>query len=119
LRILTDLRKIQSKNESIFSVFRGKKVAMRKSIKYPLIGTAASIVVLLAIYFFLHSRTLQSDTILADYIEDANCSSITIHYPLDETLFPPEIISPKFEWKDDNKNSDFWLISINFQATFH
>jgi tetratricopeptide (TPR) repeat protein len=70
---------------------------------------------LLAIYFFLRPRTFQSDKILTEYSEDANCSSISIRYPLDETIFPPEIISPKFEWKDDNNNSDSWLISINFQ----
>ncbi|MGD0037401.1 MAG: tetratricopeptide repeat protein [Bacteroidota bacterium] len=88
---------------------------MRKSIKYTLTGTAVGIVVLSAIYFFLRPRTFQGDEILIKYSEDVNCSPIVVHYPLDETIFPPEIIPPKFEWIDANKNSDFWLISINFQ----
>jgi len=42
-------------------------------------------------------------------------SGLTIHYPLDETLFPPEIIAPTFRWKDDSEGSDTWLIKIEFQ----
>ncbi len=42
-------------------------------------------------------------------------SGLTIRYPLDETLFPPEIIAPTFRWKDDSAGSDTWLITIEFQ----
>ncbi|MBN1509990.1 MAG: tetratricopeptide repeat protein [Sedimentisphaerales bacterium] len=39
---------------------------------------------------------------------------LTIEYPLDETLFPPEIPSPSFRWKDGDPRSDLWLVTIEF-----
>ncbi len=39
---------------------------------------------------------------------------LTIEYPLDETLFPPEISAPLFGWKDEDARSDVWLVSIEF-----
>ena len=40
---------------------------------------------------------------------------MTIRYPLNETLFPPEIIPPTFHWEDANSTSDTWLLTIKFQ----
>ncbi|MBN1999703.1 tetratricopeptide repeat protein [candidate division KSB1 bacterium] len=88
---------------------------MRKSINNLLIGTAGIIVILLAVFSFLRPRTLSSDKILAKYRQVDNCSPIEIRYPYDETIFPPEIIPPKFEWFDTNERADSWLISIDFQ----
>ncbi|MFH1748454.1 MAG: tetratricopeptide repeat protein [Planctomycetota bacterium] len=39
---------------------------------------------------------------------------LTIDYPLDETIFPPEIIAPTFRWTDTNSKTDAWLIDIEF-----
>jgi tetratricopeptide (TPR) repeat protein len=57
-----------------------------------------------------------AEDILALYRDDAKYSSLTISYPLDETLFPPEIVPPIFRWKDDNSSSSIWLITIRFQG---
>jgi hypothetical protein len=97
------------------SLSGGEQATMRKSIKYAITGTAAIIVILSAVYFFYRPRTLQGDKIRIEYSEDANCSSMVIRYPLNETIFPPEIIPPKFEWSDDNPNSELWLILIHFK----
>ncbi len=56
-----------------------------------------------------------AEDILALYRDDAKYGSLTIGYPLDETLFPPEIVPPVFRWKDDNSSSGIWLISIRFR----
>ncbi len=45
----------------------------------------------------------------------AQYSSLAIRYPLNETLFPPEITPPAFHWEDANSTSDTWLITIKFQ----
>ena len=39
---------------------------------------------------------------------------LAIVYPLDETLFPPEIAAPVFRWKDGNERSDNWIITFDF-----
>ena len=54
------------------------------------------------------------DDILAGYQEDAEYGGLTIDYPLDETLFPPEIVPPTFRWEDGNAASDTWLVTIEF-----
>ena len=64
-------------------------------------------------------RTLQPDKyrvedILAVYRENADYGDITIEYPHNETLFPPEMILPLFRWKDCVPASRAWLIGIEF-----
>jgi tetratricopeptide (TPR) repeat protein len=39
---------------------------------------------------------------------------VAIEYPLDGTLFPPEISAPAIRWKDENVRADLWLITIEF-----
>jgi hypothetical protein len=40
--------------------------------------------------------------------------SITIDYPLDESVFPPEFVPPTFLWHDPVERADLWLVSIEF-----
>lgn len=42
-------------------------------------------------------------------------SKMKINYPLDEAMFPPEIIAPTFLWEDTTPSVDRWVLS--FQAT--
>ena len=41
--------------------------------------------------------------------------AITIDYPFNESIFPPEIIAPTFKWKDSTK-ADSWLFKITFDG---
>jgi tetratricopeptide (TPR) repeat protein len=88
---------------------------MRSSFKYFFAGIGAiSIVVAIVLYTTRHKQTLRADEILALYQENAGYGKLTIEYPLDETLFPPEIVPPTFRW-NDNSGSEIWLVNINFQ----
>jgi len=53
--------------------------------------------------------------ILRAYRPGGEYGKLETSYPLDETLFPPEIVPPTFRWKDGNPESDTWLITIKFQ----
>ena len=37
---------------------------------------------------------------------------LAISYPLDETLFPPEIVAPTFVWSDETENVERWEVLI-------
>jgi tetratricopeptide (TPR) repeat protein len=88
---------------------------MRKSAKYLIAGICVTAVAVFIIVMSLfNGRQLRVDEILAHYQKGAGYNSLTINYPLDETLFPPEIVPPTFRW-NDNSGSDAWLISISFQ----
>ena len=40
---------------------------------------------------------------------------LSIQYPLDETLFPPDIVAPKFIWEDKTQGVSKWQVVIRFQ----
>jgi Flp pilus assembly protein TadD len=44
----------------------------------------------------------------------AHLASITIDYPLDGSIFPPEITPPTFIWRDAAQNATRWRIDITF-----
>ena len=44
----------------------------------------------------------------------AHLQSITIDYPLDESIFPPEITPPTFIWRDTAEDATRWRIDIVF-----
>ena len=39
---------------------------------------------------------------------------LTIDYPLDESIFPPEIVPPTFLWHDVSGSADTWLVTVTF-----
>lgn len=42
----------------------------------------------------------------------ADCASLTIDYPLDGSIFPPEIVPPTLLWHDDTPGVDCWLVAF-------
>ncbi len=42
---------------------------------------------------------------------------LEITYPLDETLFPPEIVAPTFVWSDETEGVARWMVLLRFEAT--
>ena len=87
---------------------------MRKPAVYIVMGisiTAVVVVILIALYV----PEPRIDDILALYKDDAQYRGLTIRYPLNETLFPPEIAAPTFHWEDANSISAKWLVTVKFQ----
>jgi hypothetical protein len=44
---------------------------------------------------------------------------ITVDYPLEGSVFPPEIVAPTFLWHDADEANRLWLIDIAFETTSH
>jgi Flp pilus assembly protein TadD len=42
---------------------------------------------------------------------------LEIAYPLDETLFPPEIVAPTFVWKDETEGVSRWVVLLRSGPT--
>jgi Tfp pilus assembly protein PilF len=40
--------------------------------------------------------------------------SLEVKYPLDETLFPPEIVAPTFVWNDATEQVEKWTVLLRF-----
>ena len=45
---------------------------------------------------------------------DSAPTNITIDYPLENSIFPPEITPPKFLWRDPAPSADHWVIQVTF-----
>ena len=41
---------------------------------------------------------------------------LTITYPLDGTMFPPEIVRPTFRWEDTHPATNRWSLAVEFAA---
>jgi len=61
-----------------------------------------------------HRRPIKIEAVLEAYQAAGNSDSLKIDYPLDQTLFPPEIVPPTFRWTDADSGADTWVISITF-----
>jgi hypothetical protein len=75
---------------------------------------AAALSALVVLYVTFQSNTFRIEDVLAVYQQDADYGNITIEYPLDETLFPPEMVPPVFCWKDSVPASRAWLVRVEF-----
>jgi len=88
---------------------------MRKSTIHLILSIAAVAViatsVILLISYKLRPRI---EDILAVYNDKIQYGGLAISYPLDGTLFPPDIAPPTFRWNKGNNQSDRWLITIEF-----
>ena len=89
---------------------------MRKVVGYAVWGVLALVVGILGAWL-VGSRQfqIQSEDILAGYDAEVGYGGLTIRYPVDETLFPPEIVAPTFRWEDGNGESNTWLVMVAFQ----
>jgi len=88
---------------------------MRSNVLYVFAGLGVATCGSIAVWFVAcHKPAIRVDEILAAYEEGAQYGGLTITYPLDETLFPPEIVPPNIRWDDSNQDSDAWLVRIRF-----
>ncbi len=87
---------------------------MRKFAKYLLVCIVILGLAIAALMTF-RRRSIRVEDVLAVYDEQTTYSTLTITYPLNETLFPPEIVPPTFGWKDADPQSRVWLITVKFQ----
>ena len=44
--------------------------------------------------------------------------ALSIAYPFDGSLFPPEIIAPTFWWEDGDSDATRWQISVEFESQY-
>jgi tetratricopeptide (TPR) repeat protein len=81
-----------------------------------LVAVAASLAIIVAAVAATawHWRRPRIADIVAAYDSAARYDRLTIEYPLDETLFPPDIAAPTFRWIDSNGRADTYLVTLEF-----
>jgi tetratricopeptide (TPR) repeat protein len=46
----------------------------------------------------------------------AATGNLAIHYPLQDTLFPPDVAAPLFQWQDDTDDVARWLVLVQLDG---
>ena len=89
---------------------------MRKPVVYLILGVVAVVAGVLAIRPYAPRQPLdRASEDLGSSGKDAKIGHLTILYPLDETLFPPEIAAPTIRWKESRDDVDRWLVTFKFR----
>lgn len=89
---------------------------VRKRLIFLVVGiTVAAVAIVVAILIIFRQRQPRIEDILAIYEDEAEYTGLAIRYPLDETVFPPEIVPPTFRWADGKSKRNTWFITIKFQ----
>jgi hypothetical protein len=68
--------------------------------------------------FYYRRQTISSkavSSVLSAYNQESAYAQITVDYPLNDTIFPPEIPAPAFCWTDLDPGTDRWLLSFEFK----
>ena len=73
---------------------------------------AAALIAAALLYGTWPPESRRIEDILGVYEERATYADLTLEYPLDGTLFPPEMVPPVFRWRDETPGSRRWLIRI-------
>ena len=60
------------------------------------------------------SAPVSTNEILAAYQEQGAYSALTILYPGNEAVFPPEIVPCTFSWREGVGKADTWLVLLEF-----
>ncbi|MFC1635360.1 hypothetical protein ACFL5Z_11005 [Planctomycetota bacterium] len=89
---------------------------MRKPVIYLTLGVSAVFIVVMATFLTVRrTPDLSAEEVLALYEKNGTYDNLTIQYPLNETLFPPEIVAPTFRWEQGAPDADAWLVTLTFQ----
>ncbi len=81
---------------------------MRKRLICVLVAVGAAA----GVFLWVDRTSLRADDILAAYQRAPNAAVLTMLYPRDGTLFPPEIVPPTFRWEDDKTPDAVWLVRV-------
>ncbi|MBP7051560.1 MAG: tetratricopeptide repeat protein [Phycisphaerae bacterium] len=85
---------------------------MRRPVRNLLIS-AVAVTALVAVYLAtvsVHAPDVRD--VLAALAAAPQGGGLTILYPLDETVLPPELPGPLFRWKEDSPHLNRWLVSV-------
>jgi tetratricopeptide (TPR) repeat protein len=62
------------------------------------------------------SAATAPEDVLAAFKPDGAYGRLTVLYPFDESVFPPEIPAPTLRWADPQPGANTWIIAVDFDG---
>ncbi len=88
---------------------------MRKPARNLALGAGIAAVIAAGLGFFLLRGTgTDPQEVWESLARAAPPGRLVMEYPLDGTVFPPEISAPAFRWQEEGVHADLWLVTIEF-----
>ncbi len=87
---------------------------MRRSVRNLIGGLSAAVIIAVVCMAAPFLRRPDPGDLWAALANVTDVGRLTIEYPLDETLFPPEFPAPLFRWKDEKDGADRWRVMIEY-----
>ena len=66
--------------------------------------------------FLACGAALNSSSVMGDAPPASQPARITVDYPLDGSVFPPEITPPTFLWHDPAESAKRWVVEVSFAS---
>jgi Flp pilus assembly protein TadD len=88
---------------------------MRSRKKVGLLGLIA-VVVAFALGLLFQSDRVTTYRLRRAVARHTPARSLTITYPFDNAVFPPEIVAPVFRWVDPDSANHDWLVTVRFDT---
>ncbi len=89
---------------------------MRRRIGSAILATIVAGACFLAAFLYTRrTPVLSAAVVLAAFDERGAPAPLTITYPQDGTLFPPELVPPTFTWEPTAAGADLWVVRVAFE----
>jgi tetratricopeptide (TPR) repeat protein len=92
----------------------GKSLMRKLTIELTAKLTAMTALTVFGLAFVSFSAPLTTNQVLTAYQETGQYAPLTVLYPDNDTVFPPEIVPCTFSWRDNGGKSDNWLLLVRF-----
>ncbi|MCX6152664.1 MAG: hypothetical protein NT007_00735 [Candidatus Kapabacteria bacterium] len=76
------------------------------------ISIISSILILLLVYLLINGLNSTEGKLIDQWKSKAKSGNFNISYPVDKTIFPPDIASPTVMWEDPSFSCDTWLAFV-------
>jgi tetratricopeptide (TPR) repeat protein len=87
----------------------------RRATSYVLVAGLLCVGLSLVPFAVLSGNAPTPEGIWAAYRADRKYGAVQITDPIEDAVFPPEIVAPTFRWKDEQAEADTWLVRIGFE----
>ena len=79
------------------------------------IAPAVAIAIFVALAIGVALNFFGNDAFVRSF-EKSHAKGLTITYPLNGTIFPPELVAPMFRWNDARTIDNTWVIAVGFDG---
>lgn len=100
--------RVKDREECFSAMIPARLPRLTVALKLPLIAAVIGVIA------FCGAGKLNAKHSAAGENPNVNLAVITVDYPFNHTLFPPDLAPPTFQWRDADTAASIWGINVSF-----